>query len=385
MRKLPVLLLLFWIVFSQNGFQTVPFLSSNSKAKAVNTVAAQETAAPDGQAVRQKIRRFLIANGINGNVAIVKDDAILFNEGEGFANFTEQSKNQPLTTHPIGSITKAIVAVCILQLQEKGKLSIYDPVENYFPHFPNGGNIKLVHLLNHTSGIQPPHWHTNNHSPEAFVRLVENKPVKFSPGSRWDYNDANYVILGLIVEKISGQPLHDYIQKNIFDPAKMVDSGFMTERDDSSHLSVGYLKRMNRLLAMRTLNPKSLFGFADIYATALDVCKFDQALASGKLLTKESLAVMLKPGSHSGYGLGLYNLGYAFYSRGVLGGWESLHVYYKDHTSITVLLNVRNKNLDIHQIAKDLFQMTVAETPSPLSQSGDLPFHRNSLGMEVKV
>ncbi len=375
-RKPPVLLLLFWLVFSESSYQNAPFFFSKSKGKAATqTVAAREIASPEIQAVRQKIHKFLISNGINGNVAVVKNGTILFNEGMGFANFTEQSKNQPATTHPIGSITKSIVAACVLQLQEKGKLSIYDPVKNYFPHFPNGGNIELVHLLNHTSGIQEPQWPTQQHSPEALIRLVEHKPVKFAPGSRWDYNDANYVILGLIVEKVSGIPLHDYIQKNIFDPAKMTHSGFMTERDFPVHSSVGYLKKMNRIAAIPMGKPNSLFGYADIYATALDVCKFDQALTSGTLLKKESLAEMLKQGSHSGYGLGLYNLGYAFYSRGVLGGWESLHVYYKDHTSITVLLNVRDKNLDIHQIAKDLFKITASEIPSPLSRSGDSSFY----------
>ncbi|MGG5252088.1 serine hydrolase domain-containing protein [Neobacillus sp. SM06] len=376
MRKLPVLLLFFWIVFSESSYQNAPFFFSKSKGKAaIQTVAARETASPEIQAVRQKIRGFLISNGINGNVAIVKDGTILFNEGIGFAHFSDQSKNHPSTTHPIGSITKAIVAACVLQLQEKGKLSIYDPVKNYFPHFPNGGNIELVHLLTHTSGIQEPHGHTAHHSPETLIRLVEHKPVKFSPGSQWDYNDANYVILGLIVEKVSGMPLHDYIQKNIFEPAKMTHSGFMTEKDKSVHSSVGYWKRMNHLVAIPMRNPNSLFGYADIYATALDVCKFDQALTSGKLLKKESLAAMLKPGSRSGYGLGLYNVGYAFYSRGVLGGWESLHVYYKDDTSITVLLNVRDKNLDIHQLAKELFKLTASEIPSPLSRSGDSSFY----------
>lgn len=364
----PFLMLVVWIAFSQSNFQKYEL----QKDKSIHTVARQEVKQPDHAAVQQKIRDYLVKRGMNGNVAVVKGDQTLFDEGAGFANFSEKSLNQRTTAHPIGSITKAIVATSVLQLQDKGKLSIHDPVAKYFPHFPDGSNIRLIHLLNHTSGIQPPHWHFANRSPEQLIQAIGKKPIKFQPGSKWDYRDANYVVLGRVIEKVSGLPLHEYIQKNIFNQAGMAHSGFMTNQPHTVHLSTGYFKKMNRLLAARTWNPVSLFGFADIYSTASDLCQYDQALMKGKLITKKSLSEMLTPGSSSRYGLGLYNLGYAVYSRGVIGGWEALHVYYKDDTSIAVLLNVRDKKMDIHQISKDIFKIVESQTPSPLSTGGDL-------------
>jgi hypothetical protein len=92
---------------------------------------------------------------------------------------------------------------------------------------------------------------------------------------------------------------------------------------------------------------------------------YDRSLMNGKLVSRKSLQEILTPGSESEYGLGLYNFGYAVHSRGVIGGWESLHVYYKDNTSMAILLNVRDKNLDIHQVSKDLFKLLDADTPNP--------------------
>lgn len=370
--KLPVLFLLGWIAFSQTNWQSNFFPFSTSKEMALHTVSAEENTAAGDPALRQRISDYLRSKGVNGNVAVVKGDQVLFNEGIGFANTTNKSLNQRLTTHPIGSITKAIVATSVLQLQEKGKLSIHDPVAKYYPHFPNGANIQLIHLLNHTSGIQAPYRKLGNRSPDEVIRAIEKKPAKFSPGSRWDYKDVNYVVLGNIIEKVAGIPLHEYIQKNIFAKAGMVHSGFMTESDFSAHSSTGYVKKMNTMIASRPLHPESLFGFADIYSTASDICRFDQALMNDRLITNQSVATMLKPGSSSGYGLGLYNLGYAVYSRGIIGGWESLHVYYKDTTSIALLLNVRDKSLDIHQVSKDLFKIIATQTRSPLSTDGEL-------------
>jgi hypothetical protein len=94
---------------------------------------------------------------------------------------------------------------------------------------------------------------------------------------------------------------------------------------------------------------------------------------NGKLVSRSSLQEILTPGSASQYGLGLYNFGYAVHSRGVIGGWESLHVYYKDNTSMAILLNVRDQTVDIHQISKDLFTILDEDTPNPR-------FHKVGIG-----
>jgi teichoic acid D-alanine hydrolase len=323
--------------------------------------------------VQDKITNYLLDKQLNGNVAIVKDGKTIFNSGVGYSNFKTKTLNQNTTTHPIGSITKSIVATCILQLQDKEMLNIQDPVAKYLPNFPNGKQIKLINLLNHTSGIQSPIARSKDKTLKELIQGIENRPVKFPAGTEWNYKDENYVILGYIVEKVAGIPLHQYIQKNIFVKAGMKDSGFISKKHTGLSTSVGYLRNKDQKLSIKKIKNPVLFGYADIYSTAYDLCIYDRSLMSGKLVSQKSLKDILTPGSASNYGLGLYNFGYAIHSRGVIGGWESLHVYYKDNTSMAILLNVRDKTVDIHQVSKDLFNILDEDTPNPR-------FHKVGIG-----
>ena len=310
-------------------------------------IGARNTHEP--QIEQQKIRDYLLSKHVNGSIAVVKKDKVIFNEGIGLANRASGRANLPSTTFPIGSITKLMVATSILQLQEKGKLSTEDSVSTFIPNFPNGRRIKLIYLLNHTSGIEE-NLFFHGKSKDMFKGIS----VKFPAGKKWDYNDINYFVLGLVVEKVSGESLHNYIQKNIFEKASMQHSGFMTQSRPMPFTSKGYIKTGDYELPVNILNMAELFGCGDIYATALDLCLFDEALLSGKLLTERSLQEMLKPGSQSKYGEGVYINDNKVFSRGVVGGWETLHVFFKDHTIIVILLNVRDKNINIHQLASDI-------------------------------
>jgi CubicO group peptidase (beta-lactamase class C family) len=358
-----LLLSCFFIILA--GCQSQDDLKSKQVASAVQTTVPIT--------VQDKITNYLLDKQLNGNVAIVKDGKTIYSSGVGYSNFKTKTLNQNTTTHPIGSITKSIVATCILQLQEKGMLNIQDPVAKYLPNFPNGNKIKLIHLLNHTSGIQSPIGRSKDKTLKALIQGIENRPVKFPAGSEWNYKDENYVILGYIVEKVSGKPLHKYIQKNIFSKAGMKDSGFISKENTGPATSVGYIQNKNQKLSIAKIKNPVLFGYADVYSTAYDLCMYDQSLMSGKLVSQKSLKEILTPGSVSNYGLGLYNFGYAVQSRGVIGGWESFHVSYKDNTSMVILLNVRDQNFDIHQVSKDLFNILEAETPNPR-------FHKVGIG-----
>ena len=307
--------------------------------------------------VQDKIQDYLLGKGINGSVTVVDHQRIIYNEGIGFSNLVKKDKNTAETTYPVASVTKTFVATSIMQLQEKGKLKIEDPVSKYLPKFPNGQKIKLIHLLTHTSGLQPPIWHKGDNTPQKVVSEIGKRRMLFPAGFQWDYKDANYMVLGLIVEKVTGMPLHDYIEKNIFAVAGMKDSGFITAKDPRPFSADGYVKRGFLLRKESDFNSYLLYGCGDIYMTAYDLSLYDEALVGGKLVSLNSLKLMLKPGSKANYGLGLYVNGSGFYSHGVLGGWESLHVYHNDQTVIVLLLNIRDKNTDIHHIAADLYSL----------------------------
>jgi CubicO group peptidase (beta-lactamase class C family) len=358
-RRISYLLLSFLLIIPA-GCQN----KASAKPKQVASVV--QTSEP--LTVQDKITNYLLDKQLNGNVAIVKNGKTIYNSGVGYSNFKTKTLNQNTTTHPIGSITKSIVATCILQLQDKGLLNIQDPVAKYLPGFPNGNQIRLIHLLNHTSGIQSPIGRSKDKTTKALIQGIENRPVKFPAGTQWNYKDENYVILGYILEKVTGAPLHKYIQKNIFAKAGMKDSGFISKKNQGPFSSIGYIRKNDQKLSVKKIKNPVLFGYADIYSTAYDLCMYDKSLMNGKLVSRKSLQEILTPGSASMYGLGLYNFGYAIHSRGVIGGWESFHVYYKDNTSMAILLNVRDQTVDIHQISKDLFQLLDGDTPNPRFQ-----------------
>ncbi|WP_066065682.1 serine hydrolase domain-containing protein [Neobacillus soli] len=345
-----------WLVVLASIFiGTAGCQSNRNILKPKHVVSAHYEGNQKGYSTHEKIRNYLLSHHVNGSIAVVKQNEIIFQEGIGFANRKQRITNQSSTAHPIASITKLIVATGIMQLQDQGKLTIQDSLSTYIPGFPNGKNIKLIHLLNHTSGIQTPRWHLSGKKPIEIVKKIKRKSIGFPAGTQWDYNDINYLLLGHIVEIVSGVPLHDYIKKHIFNKASMGHSGFIT--DEKAVFSKGYVKIGDQLLPAKQLNTDSLFGCGDIYSTVHDLCLFDEALMSGKLVSNQSLKEMLTPGPKSTYGLGLYVSDGLVYSRGVVGGWESLHVYFKNKTAIAILLNVRDKGIDIHQVSMDVYQM----------------------------
>jgi CubicO group peptidase (beta-lactamase class C family) len=198
--------------------------------------------------------------------------------------------------------------------------------------------------LTHTSGIDRLHWQRGDTTPLKLVQEIERQPAKYPPGTKWDYLDANYMVLGYIVEKVTGMNLHDYIQMNILDKVHMKQTGFITHEHPVPYSSVGYMQDGDKNQPTKYLSVYPLFGCGDIYTTASDLSQFDQALMEGKLVSDSSLQQILTPSGLSTYGLGLYkNKEGMAYSVGVLGGWYSIHAYYPDKTSIVILLNVRNK------------------------------------------
>lgn len=357
-RPLTGLLILF-VLLGQAGCQSSNGLNSKHYVSARNSkIKIQDP-------IRAKIKNYLLSRKINGSIAVVNNNKVIFNEGVGYANFQKKLLNTPATTHPIGSITKSLVATSIMQLQEKGKLNIQDPVAKYLPDFPNGKNIKLIHLLTHTSGIHARVPSGKAKTPKELVQGIEKKTIKFAAGTKWNYRDENYVVLGYILQQVTGTSLHKYIAKNIFEKAGMKHSGFISRKNPNLVKSVGYIRTKSDTLSITKITNPNLFGYGDVYSTARDLCLYDKALMNGKLVSKKSLKEILTPGSSSRYGLGLYNYGYAAYSRGVIGGWEAIHVYYKDNTSIAILLNVRDKSVDIHQLSRDIFRILEENTPNP--------------------
>lgn len=170
-------------------------------------------------------------NSPGATVLIAKNDKILYRKAFGMSNLELKTQMKPESILQLASITKQFTSVAILMLMEQGKLSLKDPLSKYIPDFTRGNEITLHHLLSHTSGIKSftslPEFRTKTRldmTPEEMINSFKNLPLEFNPSEKYEYSNSGYVLLGYIIEKLSGMSYEDFIQKNIFDKLGMKNS-----------------------------------------------------------------------------------------------------------------------------------------------------------------
>ena len=176
-----------------------------------------------------------------------------------------------------------------MQLKDQNKLQVEDTVAKYIPDFPQGNNIQLKHLLTHTSGIPEYEQGKEDISHEELIKRIGNQKHIGGPGEKWKYSDSNYSILAYIAEKVSGQSLEEYIKQHIFATAGMKHSGFGTALEQTRFPSTGYKIVNNNMTTPNIPSMSQLYGCGDIYTSAHDLYLFNEALYSGKLISKREL------------------------------------------------------------------------------------------------
>lgn len=304
-----------------------------------------------------QLDEYLKSKNFSGTAVVVKNGKILLNKGYGLANQEKNVANNSETTHYIGSITKAFVATSIMQLKEQNKLNIQDTVAKYIPDFPRGGEIKLVHLLTHTSGIPEYSEGSENITQEELIQRIGKQKLAFPPGSQWKYSDSNYSVLAYIIEKVSEQSLQDYIQKNIFEVVGMKHSGFGDQFQQGKYPSTGYKIVDNKMTTPTLPSMSQLFGCGDIYMTAYDLYLFDQALFTGKLISSDSYHQMFTAVKKD-YGFGWYVNPGSYSNHGVMPGWNCLNSFSKNGSTYVVLLsNIQNNIKSFGSVNNDIYVM----------------------------
>lgn len=212
------------------------------------------------------------------------------------------------TVFRIGSVTKEFTAAAVLLLGERGKLSIDDPLRKYFPDFPRGGEVTLRHLLTHTSGIHnytsladfgPISSRQDRPAADMVKYIAGSKPLyEFNPGTGWSYSNSGYMLLGAMVEKVSGQRFEDFLEANILDPLDLRDTRIDDLAEIVPNRAEGYEKSKESPSGFSNASFISMSAAAAAGAmrsTAADLLKWHQALLAGKLLKPESLAMMTQP------------------------------------------------------------------------------------------
>lgn len=289
----------------------------------------------------QELDTFLNSQHFSGTALVVRKGQVILNQSYGLADQEKQMQNTPTTRYYIGSAQKAMIATGILQLEQAGKLKIEDPVAKYIKAFPNGQQITLKNLLNHTSGLTGRTEGSKEILPEQIVQEIEAAGSD-SPIGTWHYSDSNYAVLAYILQQVSKQKVQAYIQEHIFKPANMQNTGFYQSTKAITDLAESYKEKNGRLEKTQLPNLTQLFGAGDIYTTATDFYLFDQALMQGKLINDEEKSKMLTAGSASTYGMGFYVNPGSYSSHGVLGGFNTINTL--THTGLTFIILLANTN-----------------------------------------
>lgn len=314
----------------------------------ISIVQAQQTEKPvlaDPKTLQTNIEKFvapyLQMQDFSGAILISQNGKILFEKGFGLANSENHVPNTPTTRFRIGSLNKQLTAATILLLEEQGKLNTEDTVSKFFPDFPNGSQIKIQHLLTHKSGLPkyvPYQAGKNLLTSAKLLKIIGSLQPEAKPGERYNYSNAGFVLLGLIVEKVAGKNYPQFLTENVFEPLGMKNSGVGFNQE----LAKGYVTGIGtEIVPAPTLD---VFNY-EVFSTVEDLNKWQIGLHEGKLLAPASLAKMTTDyGDRYGYGLSVVKSPYRYFGHdGVTSGYNGFVTYFPDEKlSIVYLGNIES-------------------------------------------
>jgi CubicO group peptidase (beta-lactamase class C family) len=258
------------------------------------------------------------SDGPGAVILVARDGEPIFRKAYGLANLELRVPNRPENVFAIASMTKQFTAVCVLQLVQQGKLSLQDDIRKYLTEYNTHGRVITVeHLLTHTNGIPNITEHADFYAKEILeptreelLNCAANDSLLFEPGTDWSYNDVGFILAAFIVERVSGIPIHDYMRRNIFEPAGMKSTKFGTRDSVIPDMATGYTPA-----AGGSFRPAEYYswtwaiGMGDIVTTVDDMLRWDEALYTEKLVNKDLLekawtSYVLADGRKSDYGYG---------------------------------------------------------------------------------
>jgi CubicO group peptidase (beta-lactamase class C family) len=279
---------------------------------------------PDVKMVSAEFDKLLSAQfkpGETGCAALVAiNGRIIYKKAFGMANLELNVPMQPDMVFRIGSITKQFTAIAILQLMEQGKLSLQDDITKFIPGYPTQAyKITIENLLTHTSGIKSytdvpeiMKYIKEDYTPEEVIDKFKNQPMEFAPGTKWNYNNSGFFLLGYIIEKASGMKYQDYIEQNLFKPAGMTNSLFGSDRKIIKNRAYPYQPDGDNTVNADYMSMLLPYSAGSLMSTVEDLYKWNRALLSDKFVKKETLEkawteYKLSDGSgvHYGYGWSL--------------------------------------------------------------------------------
>lgn len=337
--------------------------------------------------MQQVVQPYVDAQMFMGSVLAAKDGKVIFSKSYGMADLEWNVQNSPATKFNIASMTKQFTAASIFLLQDRGKLNTDDLVKKYLPDAPSSWDkITIYHLLTHASGIPDDGATYEPGTPDKLV--LNDRPLKFQPGEQWAYTNLGYIVLGYLIERISGQTYEKFVRENVFKPLGMNDSGLMSFVTIIPRRASGYWPGSNGIENAARPDAQIVkigFSSGSLYSTTEDLLRWEQGLFGGKLMTPTSFRKMITP-FKSDYACGLHvnrvNGHLMIEHDGNNIGYEADMAYYpEERIAVIVLANLNGTVTG--EMTKALAAVAHGETPPVPSVHKEIPLSKQVLSRYV--
>ena len=306
--------------------------------------------AQDIARMEQVIQSHAAAGTFMGTVLVARDGKVVLDKAYGMANIEWDIPNAPNTKFRLGSITKQFTAAAILLLEERGKLKIDDRIKTYLPNVPmSWERITVNNLLTHTSGI-PNFTALSEYNAakgrattvDGTLATLRDKVLDFGPGEKMSYSNSGYLVLGSIIEKVSGQTYEKFVADNFFTPLGMKDSGYDSNTQIIKRRASGYNRIPAGYVNAGYIHMSVPHAAGALYSTTEDLLKWEEALFGGKVVSKASLDRMITPFKNN-YALGLTvwleNGRRIIAHGGGIDGFNTHMAYYPDTRTVVIVLS----------------------------------------------
>jgi CubicO group peptidase (beta-lactamase class C family) len=285
--------------------------------------------------------------------------------GYGFADLRAMRLAGPTTVYEIGSITKQFTSSAIMRLVEQGRINLDDDLSKYLPRFPlHGHHVTIRQLLNHTSGIHSytsspvwrPHW-AEDLTPDSIVGFVANDSFDFAPGTAWRYDNTGYVLLGMVIERVTGEPYARYLDEQFFKPLGLRQTKYCpAPKDRDTSYAVGYSPRGTQLAPAEYLSMTQPFSAGALCSSVRDYLVWQRALHGGRVVSARSYSLMTTPDTLAngtpltyGFGLAVVDLDghHGISHSGGINGYTTSQTYFPaDSLSVIVFTNTDGRGPD---------------------------------------
>ena len=354
------------------GTSIPPEQTATSRMDSTVTPAPANTAA---NTLETQLDQLMLENypDFSGTILVAQPGADAIVLSHGFANREHNVLNSPNTKFAIGSITKSFTAMAIMILEERGFLSVDDPICGYVTNCPDAWQaVTIHHLLTHTSGIpsytdlllegQIDAELCQDHTTDQVIAFFDERPLDFPPGSRWHYNNSGYFLLGVIIENVSGQSYDVFVQDSILQPLGMIDTGYNYDHLIVENRASGYSQDVFEDINAPCWDVSTQYSAGGLYSTVGDLYTWDQAFYSNELVSAKTLDEISSAAVPTVLGTRKYGYGWFVFDfsghlvvehHGMVFGFASrLTRYPEDLVTIIILSNY--DAIDTDTISRDL-------------------------------